>query len=221
MSWSWPPAEIEFAATSDHNSVIAIPPSTNDYLCPLLVGFATCYHHETFLGVTEEAPISTALAGLADVYDWYTVALSVGFPHVPTAYEDCWTPPSVFHQGCKTNTPGDSNGLLDGVTLKNFATGDTADNTGASPGLGAGWDINSGGPAAVVNPSPAYSVPDSHGNDAGELLWTRAQVEALVVDFIYGGHWGNGNPNLNILATVAAWNDIAVTPTSPPFICLL
>lgn len=221
MTWFWPPAGIEFKDGGRTDTVSPIPASTNDYLCALVDGsFATCYHHEVFLAITEEAPISTALAEIPDVYDWYAISIVVGFPHVQTAYEECWSPPTIFHQGCKNNTTGDSSGFLD-CTLKEYATGAAADNTGASPGLGASWDINERSGAAVVNPSPTYPIPDSTGNEAGEILWTRAQLEALEVNFIYGGHWGNGAPNHNVLVSIFAYNEIAPDITHAEFMCLL
>lgn len=252
MSWSWPPrlvtlgpgAELEinwqdfwapFPASGRGNP---LEPSEDNFFCHETVnGIAytnECFHPEDRSGRLE-FPIAEALDMIPDIHDWYSIHLSCSFPSMPAAHLSC--------SGTELEPGGQCADQRLAVTAEIVG--------GTLIGTGFGNPVEQQDGHGVVsetlllpvepytnfnlllNPAPTYPVPDVDGNEAGSVLFSRAEADAIAHDIeltwgigpdsrTFWGHWDPANvphsPFIHTSVSIAVHEDIVIEGPTPGYV---
>ncbi len=224
MSWSFPPNGITQEAGGDGNTTLSLPDSDLQFTCTPPFNFVK-YHNDFFspLGPTP-FDLATALAALPDIYDWYTIYLFVEWPKLPVGKVDCDTDNPPWVNVTLQMADGSD------VTIVRTLDGVPVSSSGSAPWPPLEFTIPAdfGGLAELVQcPDPQFPVPDFFGNEAGRVLWTRAQVEAFVATgagMEWGGAWGKFDTVLTVgrevqlHSTIAAYSQSDIPEGTPQVI---
>lgn len=243
MSWSYPPRLVasEGGVDQDINwqdglsppRPNPLAPSNDNYFCDMVISGVTftneCWHGASRSG-TLEFPIAELLDTIPDVHDWYSIHVSCSFPVMPAGHAGCV---SGVDNSCDGPQLAVDAAIVGGTLVSNsFGTPlDQSDSHGAVSqhiDLPVAPDTNFG---LLLNAAPSFPVPDADGNEAGSVLFSRAEAEAIGHDIVL--EWGQGggtlwgywdvtnvsrSPFIHTTISIFFWRNVVLTGPQPGFI---